>query len=559
VFLALLCLIAVMLIRLNLAEPVSAKEILSRVGVAEARQLAQVSAPVIYQKLRLSRSSRNHVETATWEIWDDTKNHRIRQLVKNGSSSTRSALSIYHGLTQRPIPALPIAGELGKVLLSHGANVGMPLSSMNYAVWRDSIPEPTEAVIEGRLPNGEKAAILRVSGHGPFASDDIVEAELTVRAADWHAIGQRLRVQSHGEVVDYSLGELAFDVLVPDRLASSIFAEPVSDAVQTTHRSIEKAPPALSRSELHPAQPELPSEAELAAAEVEVWYALHSAQACIGRPIEVRRGSSLVEVEGVVDNDERKAQVLIALRGIPFVAAKITSSTESADKQGDKESPPVLEPPAPVDDSKAKLPVEDFLKRYFSAGKCAAGVKDAREACAEKEIAALSRQALAHSEQAREQAWALRRLAEWDLFRRRDKLRTSTRRLLELMVREHMTALRKELEESWTQLKPVLSLLPARQASSPRSETIETRDERVDWLAASLERLCATVDEITNLTLSTFAETNRPVDKPEVAMKDLLFKLDNVEREFPKLETDAAEELSGFSKTLVSVEKPDHK
>ena len=69
----------------------------------------------------------------------------------------------------------------------------------------------------------------------------------------------------------------------------------------------------------------LPSEADLTAAEVEAQYALHSVRACMGRPIAVRVGLGRIEVDGVVDSDERKAAVLLALRGIPLVTAGIRS------------------------------------------------------------------------------------------------------------------------------------------------------------------------------------------------------------------------------------------
>jgi hypothetical protein len=171
------------------------------------------------------------------------------------------------------------------------------------------------------------------------------------------------------------------------------------------------------------------------------------------------------------------------------------------------------------------------------------------------EIASVSRQALARSEQAMAQAWALRRLVEWEPFLHRDELRTSSRRLVELMVRDHMDVLRNEVEQSRAQLKPILSALSGSETYGELTQQIEMRDPQGDWVAGSLLRLCSAVEEVGNLTLGTFAETNRPVERPEQAVRDLLSKLDGLEREFPKLETDVAAELSGFPKALVSNEK----
>jgi hypothetical protein len=58
-----------------------------------------------------------------------------------------------------------------------------------------------------------------------------------------------------------------------------------------------------------------------------------------------------------------------------------------------------------------------------------------------------------------------------------------------------------------------------------------------------------------NLTLGTFAETNRPVDQPEQAMKELSSKLDGLNAEFPDLEAYVEADLPGFEKTGVSSER----
>ena len=43
--------------------------------------MGQLLEPVIYQKLELRRNSPLHRETVSWEIWNDTKNKRLRQRV----------------------------------------------------------------------------------------------------------------------------------------------------------------------------------------------------------------------------------------------------------------------------------------------------------------------------------------------------------------------------------------------------------------------------------------------------------------------------------------------
>ena len=56
-FVSCLLLVVLVLLRLASAPPVSAKEILDRVRQAEAKELQQSSLPVVYEKLRLRRTS----------------------------------------------------------------------------------------------------------------------------------------------------------------------------------------------------------------------------------------------------------------------------------------------------------------------------------------------------------------------------------------------------------------------------------------------------------------------------------------------------------------------
>jgi hypothetical protein len=72
----------------------------------------------------------------------------------------------------------------------------------------------------------------------------------------------------------------------------------------------------------------------------------------------------------------------------------------------------------------------------------------------------------------------------------------------------------------------------------------------------SLLRLCAAVEEAGNLTLGTFAETNRPAAQPEQAIRQLMSKLDALNREFPKFESEVGGEFLALPKTSVSREQP---
>jgi hypothetical protein len=646
-FLVSLLLIALVLIRLSSAPPVSAKEVLSRVKQAEAQRRLQVSAPVIYEKLQLRRlSSTRQPETVTWEIWNDTRNSRFRHRVEDAGglrflpmSSYRrpaalgrseeaadegpgSSVAVKSGRAEAPLPR--ILAELEQVFRSNQADLGQPLSPANYEAWRRSIRQKSEEVLERKLPNGDKAMILRVSGQGPFLPNAIVHAEFMVRAGDWHPLEQRLQVQKEDGIVDYAFGEVAFDVIALNALPPSIFADltpPLPLPLTVTSRSL-----AASRMPL-------PDLAELTAAEVEAWYALHSVQACLGRPISVVQvGLSQIEVQGVVETEERRTQILASLRGIPHVTPKIRtvaedwvmpSSSEVSDEVSDKEKENEVsssdpDQPGLVEAQNRKLAIEDLLEQYFTDGSCAQERDDGKRECIQQKIAELSHQAVSRSESAQEQAWALSQLAQWYPSLKQDKLRTSARRLLELMVRDHMTALKKELKQFRAQVEPVLSdvLLNAAESADGHSltpgpspatgargkksleltpspplgervaegrvrgtldpisqssvgdesvasdaDTKETQpialvDFEADWAAASLH-LCASVERAVTLTLGMFAETNLPVTQRKEAMKDVLSTFATVDGKFQQLEGQVATELSDSPKVMTSRAKPE--
>jgi len=143
-------------------------------------------------------------------------------------------------------------------------------------------------------------------------------------------------------------------------------------------------------------------------------------------------GVGRIEVEGIVDTEERKAEVFRALRGIPHLTTEIRTVAEGAalalpeSPDSEAAASPTFSHPDALLASTPKLAIEGLLKRYFIAGKCAARSSGARSTCVQDEIANLSREALAHPEP-QALAWALRRLVQWEPFQKRDRLRTSAR------------------------------------------------------------------------------------------------------------------------------------
>jgi hypothetical protein len=544
IFAVALALIVLLVIRLNSFQTVSADEVLHQVRESEARQVREVAAPVIYSKLRLCRSSsRQPAENLTWEIWSHAATNRLRQRVEDADGVRFLPLR-----RTRLSKATPEAvTELEKVFRTHQADFGRPLSASNYERWRRSIREESDEVRETRLPNGEKAIILKVSGQGPFAPDAIVSSEYAVRAGDWHPVEQHLRVQKENEVVEYTLGEVAFDVIAAETLPASFFPETPAPRHMASLRVPEFPPLSTVPGVEPPPMPVLellPLQADLLAEEVEAWYALHTVKACLGRPLAVVRGTREIEVLGVVETEERRTEVNFALRGIPHVVSRLKTLDETPDGNGasdtQAQSGPLVMP-------NRNLPIESLLKQYFAGSVCASVPADTRSRCVQEKIGETSRSALARSDAAMSQAWALRHLAEWEIFLKRGELRTSTRRLMDLMVRDHMDALKKQLDQWRGGLEPILSSLPIDHHASPaRGEQAPAvaPETSSDWAATKLLHLFAGVRGTSDLTLGMLADTNRPVTQGEVAVKDVLLRFAELDGEFHRVKAELGMELS---------------
>ncbi len=575
-FLLSLGLIVLVLMRLSSVSPVSAKEVLSHAKQEESQKVLRVPAPVIYEKLQVRRHSATRPpQIVTWEIWNDTRNSRLRQRVEDTDGlrflplTTHSEPAVWErsvkagvaaasafassGLRERPLP--PVLAELEQVFQSHRADLARPLSATNYETWRHSIPDRSEQLLRTRL-NGDEVAVLKAFGTGPFEANAIVSAEFSVRMGDWHPVEQRLQIQREDGIVDYALGEVAFDVVALNALPSSIFAD-LAPPTPVPILQLPEPPPLhiFANVDL------VPTEADLLAAEIEAWYALHSVKACLGRPISVARlGQSEIEVKGVVETEETKAHLLEALRGIPHVTSAIRTAGDDWPARSLKEADTVVISAADSvqpDTTAApgrKLATEDLLKRYFAAANCAKGADESKTPCIQQQIAAFSRQAVSSSESAQEQAWALRQLAQRYSTLKRGELRTSTRRLLELMVQDHMNALKQGLDESRSLVEPIL--IPLRGEATAVSERLSRESvnpdaARGDWSAASIH-LCANVDRTVSLMLSLFAETNVPVNEDEEAMRRLWSTLAGLDGELQLLATDVATQLSDTPRAMTS-------
>jgi hypothetical protein len=266
-------------------------------------------------------------------------------------------------------------------------------------------------------------------------------------------------VQARDEVRKYELTETGFDVLALNQLAASIFAD-----ANPLRAPLTTAP--IPVPTLLPEPPATPSTGELITAEIESWYALHRANACLGEALEVTRDRSGVKIRGVVETAERREELLEALRAIPLTTPEI-QTVEEALNASSSPSPAVNDSDGPavtdytLQPHNSKPPVHESLRRYFSEhGRPDSQRQQARSVNAQ--IVEFSNEMVSLSQSALTEAWALRHLAEWNEANRTSELRPQLKWLLEAMVRAHTNDLKTKMSRCRGRLEPVLSSIIGR-------------------------------------------------------------------------------------------------
>jgi len=549
----------VFVVRMNWAPPVSAKEVLRRSMSAEDQRVREVSVPVIYQKLKVRRSSAlsKREESVTWEIWSDPGNRRFRQRIADARDSrfvadedrpgyelvpqggpapelVRSARAIAEGNPESPaLP--PVLTELETIYRANQIDQRRPLSVAGFEAWRRLANRQTEEVTKTKTPDGAAAFLVAATAKGPGVPNSIVRNELVVRAEDWHPVEQRLRVQAADGIENYQVTESAFQVVALSRLDASIFAE-----FSPPPPTIAGAMPPIA------ASAESPNSANVLAAEIEAQYALHRVKACMGESIEILpTPSGKIEVRGLVDSPKRKEEVLTALRGVPFVSLNLQSLEEatnarSVGRPGSARGKPGSSTSSTAESTitvpPARLAIEAQLERYFAS----------RGGSANLRIAEVSTEAVSLSRVALSDAWALRHLAETFGPARTSQLRVQSKWLLEVMLRDHIRSLQTQLSRSQTLLEPILSSLANRTtAANEALPTPAATSASVPAWNIGAAGIFTDTEQIDRLTNGLFAGGDLPDDNPEQAIHQLLASFAASSNRFRDLESSMGFEFSG--------------
>jgi hypothetical protein len=135
----------------------------------------------------------------------------------------------------------------------------------------------------------------------------VADESLTVRRSDFHPVARSVRLRDSGTI---EIAELDYTVVAWSAINESIFES-----------SRQQTSPVL-------AMPNLPSRQTLDEAELNARLVLCGLDADSAEQLAFSRSSEEVEIRGVVETEERKRQLLAALRSVPYVQVSIFSADD---------------------------------------------------------------------------------------------------------------------------------------------------------------------------------------------------------------------------------------
>ena len=403
---------------------VSADELLNLAAASEVRSTKAAAEPVVVQKLRISLGKTSLRRT----VYRDVAHNRITSRTDTNRRGEAQVKAAY---------------------FKSSLDWDSLLDANTYRRWRAAQPASRDRVV--RLGQDE-LKLETISSGGPVA-----EADLTVRVADYHAVSESFHLQDHSEI---EIAELSYDVIPFASLSADIFGATAQiGAVQLPVTSILRST--------------LPSGAELAEAEIEADSVLHELGADLGEQINLTtHDGHEVSIEGIVNDDVRKLQVVSALQNIPHTRLHILTIDEA--QRAPSPIPSHVESSAPSVEVMVAAPplLEAQLSARFSD-------KDQR--------IAYVNQALSLAQLASARAWALNRLADRYPPKGVAVLDNEARRKLQVLLTDHVSALREDVSSLQNQVAEILpgsSNTPAANTSvtSPlESKSANALELSEDW------------------------------------------------------------------------------
>jgi len=340
-----LILVITLVIHFKREPTVSASELLRNVTEAQAARLRTTAEPVVHQRLRIRRIDQASASeaSATLEIWNDTKNARVREFTVEGNQTVSYSGNVGKATSPQPSRNLVI-DDLAQVLSTNQMDPQRPLSAVSYQSWHNTLQHQRDEVTRSKLPGGIDAVTLHTVPAVPVNVGQIVDAVFIVRAKDWQPSTLRLNVRAEAVNRIYELSEDLSEVLNLAQVDPKIFANEVVASVPAPKASPQISPASSPLAKLNPSiVPLVPQPVASADLEVEALQLLNQVGADLGEQISVKRTSEgTLQIIGIVETEQRKTEILNALapiRNNPAVSAEIQTVAEAVAKQTNTPNP----------------------------------------------------------------------------------------------------------------------------------------------------------------------------------------------------------------------------
>jgi DNA-directed RNA polymerase specialized sigma24 family protein len=495
--LALLIACAVFLIRMP-APPVTAARLLERSSDVEKAMLSRTDA-VLHRTINLEEKQPGSqlVIKRRIEVWHSAE----RGVTARRVYDERNQLSAGEWRRKEGVRTLYRKGsqpQLQPVTEKRdGGGLGfddvwqLEPSAMEFA---GLIGDPETA----RLEETPAAFIIRFDSRPESRARGLMKASLTLSRADMRAIEQTLVVRQGSEEREYRLAETSFERRSANSVAPAVF-EPEPELLGAA-TSPSLTPGTLTTDPISAARTPAPAVAT-AGLEVEALRLLSQAGADLGEQISVTRTpEGALRVEGIVETDRRKEEILRALAPIkdnPAVRVAVRTVAEALRDQKSRAEPgPIVVQGA--EPSAGALLVDAELRRFFSAR----GLTGQR---LEESISQFADQTLNRSLQVMRHAWALKRLAQRFSQEELRSLDAEARAKWLAMVRQHAQSLQRQTGLLKEHLLPIFP--NAAVAGDTAAE--EIRDDA--GLVHAIERLfevCAANDRVTRRAFAVTSEAS---------------------------------------------------
>jgi hypothetical protein len=466
-------LIVAFVIRFKREPTVSASELLKNAIEAQSRQVQAIDEPVIHQKLQVRRKDQAlaREESVNWEIWNDTKNSRVRQFLAEGNQLTPLAAKETL-ITDYTTTAGDVVNDLARVLEANHMDPRRPLSAASYQSWHNTLQRQQDEVTGTKLPGGLDALKLRTVPAAPFNIGQIVEADFVVRTSDWQPVELRMNVAAEGGNRIYELTESISEVVSLAQVDLANFADLpiVSPTPAASPKELVKKQtptPALAPNP----QPLTSASAATADLEVEALRLLNQVGADLGEQISVNRpGDGILHIAGIVETDQRKSEIINALDPIarsPAVRIEIQTVAEAVAKQTTTKAAPSNV--RQIEITGNTMASEPELRAYF------AGKTNNKESNTDEAIRLYAARMVSLSGQAMDHLWAMKRLVNQFPAEQVDSLAPEARAIWISLIHAHARSYQQKTEVMRHELHPVF--FPGQSlATTISSEGTDIRD-----------------------------------------------------------------------------------